>query len=502
MDEVAAGPRGGAGDRLLQALSDGFWDILAHAPGGIVAVDRQGVISWTNEEMARITGRPLETLIGSSLGLVLDPEERVESLLGVAVPPRGMTRVSSRVRRPDGSVRLLVCDVWEVREGDEALGRFLVIIDETERLEAEARLVARETRYVDVFDNAPVGLAIVSPSGFFIEANAAYHDILDYPHGSLRGRRTSEVTIAEDQPASADRMARMVAGELDGYRLEKRYRRRDGTPVWTELHVSAVRGEAGELRFFVGLINDISRRKQAEVDQARMRRELEERNADLQNFASVASHDLKAPLQNVTGFLEMLVLTVGDALDQTARGYVERAMSGTLRMAELIDAMLAFARSGTNALEPVDVEVEDVLAAIVGRLRSSIDAVDEGVEIDCRDLGIVHADPAALEIVLQNLLVNAVTYRRGGVPLRIVVETRPAYGVTELRVSDNGRGIAPEEREKVFGMFDRGAGVGKGSGIGLATVARLVDRHGGSVHVEDGIAGGVTLVVRWPQGDA
>jgi signal transduction histidine kinase len=236
----------------------------------------------------------------------------------------------------------------------------------------------------------------------------------------------------------------------------------------------------------------------------RQARELARSNAELEEFAYVASHDLQEPLQLVSGFLELLVDRHGDELSGDARDIVRRTTNAVGRMDALIHDLLRYAQVGngaTRSQEAVDLRrvVDDVVAQLAGAIA------DAGASVRIGDLPTVDGNPTLLAQLFQNLLSNALKFRRRDVPLEIVVSAERSPDVDDratwvVSVADNGIGVAPERADKVFAMFERlhSADEVPGTGIGLAIARKIVERHGGRIWVEPSPGGGATLVFTLP----
>lgn len=235
------------------------------------------------------------------------------------------------------------------------------------------------------------------------------------------------------------------------------------------------------------------------TDDRRRRAELQRSNTDLEHFAASASHDLAAPLAVVGGYLELVADECADVLDARARGWVETSRGGVARMQSLIAALLAYARAGGAELRVEAVESSMVAGLALADLEASVAAA--GAQVVVGDLPPVLADPVLVRQLLQNLVSNAVRHRRADRRCRVVLGAERAGSWWIFSVADNGPGIAPSAREKVFDVFATGikaaappgARASGGHGIGLATCRRTVERHGGRIWVEPTPGGGATL---------
>lgn len=226
--------------------------------------------------------------------------------------------------------------------------------------------------------------------------------------------------------------------------------------------------------------------------------ELARSNRELEEFAYVASHDLKSPLLVVSGFLELLRSTKRDQLDEDGRMYIEAALRGATRMEQLIDDLLTFSRAGRNDHNREWVD----LGALVAQLLVDCErAVHESLAVvQVGPLPSVLGEATLLRQLVENLLSNSVKFRRSDVEPIIHIMSERRHGEWLVSVADNGIGIPCEHRESIFAMFSRLAQSSDrpGSGIGLAICHRVVQAHGGRLWVEDGIAGGARVCFTLP----
>jgi light-regulated signal transduction histidine kinase (bacteriophytochrome) len=207
--------------------------------------------------------------------------------------------------------------------------------------------------------------------------------------------------------------------------------------------------------------------------------ELERANADLSRFAYVASHDLSEPLRSISGFAQLVERRYGEAIDEEGQDYLHRIVAAAARLRNLIDALLAYSRTGRTELQVEQVDLNALLSEVVRSLAPLLD--ESGAVVDVADLPTVAGDASLLAQVFQNLISNAVKFRRD-VPPRVRVRAEREDGRWRLHVADNGVGIEERHRERVFEIFSRLHAQGEypGTGIGLAVVRAIAERHGGS----------------------
>jgi signal transduction histidine kinase len=218
--------------------------------------------------------------------------------------------------------------------------------------------------------------------------------------------------------------------------------------------------------------------------------ELERSNHELEQFASIVSHDLKSPLQVVRGFVELLGRQEGDIAQ--VQTYVAAALRGAARMDRLIDDLLAYSRAGQRPAEFVPVNLDTVANEVLADSAPLIAETDAIVTVD--PLPTVPGESTQLHQLLQNLITNAIKFRRTNVKPEVKVTAEEAGEHWMIEVIDNGIGIEAEHRDEIFAMFTRlHHGDRPGSGIGLAICARVVANHGGTIWAEPGDGDGTRL---------
>jgi PAS domain S-box-containing protein len=341
------------------------------------------------------------------------------------------------------------------------------------------------------FANAPIGMALVAPDGRWLHVNDAVCEMTGYPREELLTKTFQDITHPDDLDADLDHVQSMLAGEIASYDMEKRYIRADGAVIWVLLSVSLVWDGMGSPRYFISQIQDITARRRIEA-------ELRRSNAELEQFAYAVSHDLSEPLRTISGFADLLNRRHADALPPEAQEFLEYVSSGAVRMHELLQALLRYARvgEGTIARVPVDLGkvAEDVLADLQATVRDREAAVQIG------ELPTVSGDEPQLRQLLHNLVANALKFT--------APERRPEVEVSASResdgwrvdVADRGIGIPPERADRAFELFRRVhvGGEYPGTGVGLALSKKVVERHGGRIWLAATPGGGTTVSFTLP----
>ena len=220
--------------------------------------------------------------------------------------------------------------------------------------------------------------------------------------------------------------------------------------------------------------------------------DLRRSNAELEQFAYVASHDLQEPLRKVASFTQLLQRRYGDQLDERADQYIEFAVDGAKRMQQLINDLLAFSRVGRLGAELEPVDMNAAARDALSNLQAAIE--ESGAEVEVGELPTVRGEPTLLSAVLQNLIGNAIKFR-GDEPPRVRVWAEPADDMWRFTVADNGIGIDPEYADRIFVIFQRlhPKEAYGGTGIGLAMCRKIVEFHGGRIELDTSVREGTTF---------
>jgi light-regulated signal transduction histidine kinase (bacteriophytochrome) len=262
-----------------------------------------------------------------------------------------------------------------------------------------------------------------------------------------------------------------------------------------------VLGDDGAPVALQGTAQDVTERHKAERAMERYAQDLEERNAELEQFAYVASHDLQEPLRMVSSFLQLLQRRYAGELDETADEYIEYAVDGAKRMQVLIRDLLAYSRVGTRGKPFKPIDMNRTLEVVLTDLGPALDDVDADVQAE--PLPTISADETQMRQLLQNLIANAVKFRDDDPPeVRVSAEKVQADDEPTWRfaVADNGIGIDPQYEDRVFQIFQRlhTRDEYEGTGIGLAMCKKIVERHGGRIWFESEPGQGTTFYFTIP----
>jgi len=488
----APGREHGDPEHAAAGVEARFEQLLEFAPDAVIGVVQDGTIALVNSQVEEIFGYARGELIG----------EPVEKLVpgrfnAIHHAHRDVYFANPRTRsmgvdlslfavRKDG--REFPCEIslssLETTDGRLALA---AVRDVSARVRAEAEL----RRYAAIIASTAESVISVAPSGEIESCNPSAARLYGYSGAEAVGKPFDRLTAAAERPAMIEFFNRAVSGEqvapVETIRLRK-----DGSTFDALATLSPIRDASGAVISVVSVSHDITQRKRADAELRRTTEELVRSNADLEQFAYVASHDLSEPLRTVTGFVQLLADRYSAKLDDDAREFIAFAASGAARMQELLDGLLAYSRAGSIEHRLVEVDCASKVRRVLAGLESSITATGARVDVDV--LPTVVADPTQVEQLLQNLIANALKFHAAEAP-HIVISGEAQTDRFVISIADNGIGIEPEHRERIFKMFQQlhSRDVYAGIGAGLAICRQITSRHGGAIWVEETPGGGSTF---------
>lgn len=455
-----------AGERRLQAQLD-FTSAITDSIGeGLIATDLQGRLSFLNPAAARLIGQPQATLLQQPLDALL-PLPLAQWRLTEEEPRHGEFSLT----RTDGSPYCLAYTGTPLLDDSGPNGWAVALRDISLQ-----RLASQVTRERDQFFTLSLEMfCMVDLRGQFIQVNPAFSRVLGYPSLCLIGHRYLELIDEQDRPLFKSALQRMQQGEQI-QDLESRVLDVRGQQHWLQLSAAL-----GEDQVIYCVARDISARKAAEQLLQQTLEELERSNHELQQFAFVASHDLQEPLRKIQAFAERLEVGLGELAPQN-RDYLQRMSSAAGRMQSLIHDLLLYSRVTSRAQPFVILNLQQILEEVLQDLEASLEASQ--AQVDRGPLPTLLGDPLQLRQLLQNLLSNAIKFHRDGQPPRIRIYAQDSEpGFWTLCVEDQGIGFEERYLDRIFNPFQRlhGHQAYPGTGIGLAIVKKIVERHGAQI---------------------
>lgn len=537
-------------------MREQLWgEVFRLSPNAYMVLDRELRYVAANETYLRLTASTLDQLLGkhlfelfpndpddpnnASARMLRDSFERVlrtgqvdvlalipyrvplETPAGVVVEERFWSATHTPMLDETGQVAFILqhtVDVTQLEQLKQVASHAgpleAGVLKRAELVQAQNRMLEQERqRLVQLFEEAPSFMTFLrGPTHVFEMANAAYHALTG--NRPLLGRSVADALPEVQTQGFVDLLDRVYQSEepfvgrgikvrlARGGSLEDRY---------VDFVYQPIRDASGEVMGIFVQGHDITEQKRAEAalreSEQRLRdlneelerrvaertAELSEANRELESFSYSVSHDLRAPLRHITGFAQLLERRVGSQLDEVSREHLKTISDAAKEGGKLVDDLLAFSRMGRASMSKRDVSLAQLIAEVQRELAP-----------ECRDRRIVwrigplpevHADPALLRLALTNLLANAVKYTRTRAEAEITIEAHDAHGETQVSIRDNGVGFDMQYVDKLFGVFQRlhSTTQFEGTGIGLANVRRIVNRHGGRVWAEGRLDEGATF---------
>ena len=524
---------GDQGDQVftLKGAEYPYRVLIEQMQEGAAMLAMDGTILYANAHLAAMLHTPLEKLIGTSIGTFFgngDAGRLRQDIISESARWTG----EIAFRAPDGTQIPVYVSWVRVTIGTPVI--CMVATDLTETRRAEAALRESEVRLRQLVTNAPVALWMVDRTGTYTFAEGRGISALHATHGPIVGQSIYERMA--DQPQVIAQLGRVLAGHEAAARI------RSGNKVF-DIRYSPLRGADGEIHGAIGVSTDVTDQERAEaalqkaygdlegrvrertaqlaaaneelaaaneelqceIDERRRvdkklqqsMREFARSNAELEQFAYVASHDLQEPLRNIGSFSQLLARRYRGKIDPDADEFIGYIVDGVARMHLMINDLLAYSRVNTAGKALEFIEGDMVVEAAIANLNMVID--ENGATVTHDPLPSIVADPSQMVQLFQNLIGNGIKFHRDEPP-RVHVSVRREGNEWVFSVADNGIGIHLEYRDRIFVIFQRlhSKQAYPGTGIGLAICKKIVERHGGRIWVESEPGQGSTFYFTMP----
>ncbi|PPS39621.1 PAS domain S-box protein [Chroococcidiopsis sp. TS-821] len=460
--------------------------VLNALPDLIIRLDRDG----TYLDVKPATTFPIlisDNCIGKNVCDVLPPEVAQQRLAAAA------TALSTgKMQVYEFPITVREQALWQEARiiplnADEVL---IVIRDLTQRRQAEQALQESEQRFRQAFDDAPIGMALISPTGQFLKVNRSLCELVGYTQDELLALTTADITHPDDRYADAEYVQQLIAGTIRCYEIEKKYVRKQGDVVQTLLNVSLVKDAAQPLYFIAQILNVSDR-----YEIARLKDE----------FIAIVSHELRTPLTAIRGSLGILAAGVLDDEPLKVQELLQIALNNSDRLMRLVDDLLNLERleSGKIPLTLEMCEVGDLIQQAIACTATIADAANIQISTSFPQIRIRAASDAIVR-TLTNLLSNAVKFSPSGSTVWLSAEVQQVESVPYVlfAVKDRGRGIPADKIETIFRRFQQvdisDSWQKRGTGLGLAICKSIVQQHGGQIWVESQPGVGSTFYFTLP----
>jgi PAS domain S-box-containing protein len=456
----------------------------------LVTISAEGKITDVNQATEYVTGVSREQLIDSDFcNYFTEPNRAMEGYLKVFTD--GFVKdYPLAIRHKSGRITDVLYNASVFRnEAGEIQGVFAAARDVTERKKAEEKLRSASIYARSLLEASLDPLVTISAEGKVTDVNKSTEDVTGCSREELIGSDFSDY-FTEPENARVGYKRVFTDGYVKDYPLAIRHKSGKITDVL--YNATVYRSAQGEVQGVFAAARDITERKAMENEIQRTMEKLRQSNAELEQFAYVASHDLQEPLRMVASYVQLLERRYKGKLDSDADEFIAYAVDGANRMRGLIEDLLTYSRVGRlgKPFEPTD--TESTLETALKNLKASISENNAVVTHD--QLPVVVADGGQLTQLFQNLIGNAIKFH-GKEPPRVHVSTQVKETEYLFSVKDNGIGIAPEYFDRLFKIFQRlhTREEYPGSGIGLAICKRIVERHGGRIWLESQVGKGSTI---------
>jgi PAS domain S-box-containing protein len=490
----------------MRASEVSYRRLFEAARDGILILDVQtGRINDVNPFLVELLGFSHAEMVGKTVG-ELSPFKDIEEnqLMLERLQKNGYVRYDDLPLETRDGRHIAVEFVSNVYQAGDCTVIQCNVRDITQRKQTENAQRASEARYRTLFEYAPDGIVIADSASYYLDANASMCRMLGYTRAELVGMHASDIVVPSE--------VQHIGPALDeikvraDYHREWQFQRKDDSAFPAEVMVTTM--PDGNL---MAVIHDVTERKQIEAQIQGLNADLERRvaertaqlhtvNQELEAFSYSVSHDLRAPLRHVLGFVALLQKDAGPTLSEKSLGRLTTISGAAKRMGQLIDDLLAFSRVGRSAMQKTEVNLGDLVRETAGDFQA--ETVARNIRWEVGPLPTVRADRALLRMALVNLLANAVKFTGARPEAKIEIGRLPGDQDEEvIFIRDNGAGFDAQYSDKLFGVFQRlhSQSEFEGTGIGLANVQRIIQRHGGRVWAEGVVDAGATFYFSIPK---
>jgi PAS domain S-box-containing protein len=483
-----------------------FRSLLESAPDAMVIVDKQGRINLINVQTETLFGYTREELIGREVEILIPgrfvgnhSHHRENFFANPKVRSMGVG-LELFGKKKDGTEFPVEISLSPLNIDNNMLVS-AAIRDVTERKQAEQKIRENEQMFSSLFYKSPIMKAIAdADSGKYIDVNDSFADFMGYRKEEILGKTSLDLNLMV-LPGERKKIFSDIQSKGYVREVETEINPSNGNARWVSTNIDRVNLNGRDCLITAAI--DITEKKkleqklmEANVDLEtkiyQRTEQLERQNAELEQFAYIASHDLQEPLRMVASFMQLLKSRYKDKLDADGQEFIHFAVDGATRMKQLISDLLNYSRTGREA-QITDVDIANVLGEVQKNLMASIN--ESKAVIHYGSLPVIKADRTQMLQLFQNLISNAIKFRKDSDVPSVQIDAKQENGHWLFSVKDNGIGIEREYSNKVFVIFRQLHDKAKygGTGIGLAIAKKIVERHRGKIWFESELGKGTTF---------
>ncbi len=487
-------------DRKLKLSRENYRNIFKNAGIGIFQSTPEGKFQNVNSTMALMFGyESPEDMIKSNDEIneyIYRDQKHRTNIIKTISASDGILKFETEFIRKNGEKWIADLSIRVVRDKENNPIYFEGFVqDITSRKHTEKLLKESEDKYRTIFENTGAGTVIVDEDTTISLINSEFENISGYSREEVEGKSWTNLVVGEDaEKIWVYRNLRYSEHDNAPNTYEFKFFRKNKSIGYAHITVELIPGT----KQLIASVVDITEHKNNEEKLKKLNEKLKRSNAELEQYASVASHDLREPLRMIKSFLELLEDKYSDQLNEEAKSYINYAVDGAKHLDSMIIDLLDYARVGSKEIKYYEVDCEEVLKKTLLNLKSSID--ENNAIITYEELPVITGNKNQLLELFQNLIGNSIKYRDVDDP-NIHISAQKKEGKFLFSVKDNGIGISKKDLERIFVIFQRlhTWDEYEGTGIGLAIAQKIVLQHGGKIWAESKPGKGTVFYFTLPE---
>jgi PAS domain S-box-containing protein len=495
--------------QALEASEERYFSLLEDAPALISRFDKDGVLIYANEEYCRTFEVERDELIGRNIYDWYPDEERVRAQRTIKslTADNPISVVEHQLVLENGKSKWMR---WLDRALVDSKGNIFeyqsVGMDLTPLKKTELELIQHRNKLDAVVNSTIAGIAVVSPQGRFVLVNERFQKMIGFDSKEeIYTCEHLEFVHPRWKEVAEQNFLRLLSGDVNDYNLECEILRKDNTTFWGDLHVSPIKDVNGKIVEIIGIITDITRKKETELQLKEREEKLKELNATKDKLFSIIAHDIKNPFNSILGFSGLLKNNLDNYSRDEIKTYIEQIAISSENVYRLLDDLLIWAKSqlGQMIVNPQYFRLRNVID--IAFENYAIQAENKQIQVvnDVLQQDVVYADLDMIKFVVRNLIHNAIKFTNPNGMVRCSTFTDESFIV--FSVKDTGIGIRPEKVKTLFNissyMTTTGTSEEKGTGLGLHLSLDMVEKNGGKIVVDSEVGKGTEILVYLPISD-